>query len=217
MISKIQNPGQDIFKENYSHLSNQARKVMFGLKKKIQMIGRIPPHMMFELFEKMITPILSYGSDIWGLNQGSTEALNKVFLYFVRCVLQIKGTTSNVITLGECGRVPPSVSCRTSTICFMNRVSSMPDTTLVKQVLNSLMNLHDQGFKTWVSPVLKVMRELDIDPSSDKMHLTKSVSKHWLRTLRQTGVKIFVIYNATPSWEHTIRSSNVMSWNLIFT
>ena len=94
-------------------------------------------------------------------------------LYFVRCVLQIKGTTINVITLGECGRVPPSVSCRASTICFMNRVSSMPDTTLVKQVLNSLMNLHDQGFKTWVSPVLKVMRKLDIDPSSDKSAFNK--------------------------------------------
>ena len=173
VISKIQNPGQDIFKENYSHLSNQARKAMFGLKKKIQMIGQIPPHMMFELFEKMITPILSYGSDIWGLNQCGTEALDKVFLYFVRCVLQIKGTTSNVITLGECGRVPPSVSCRASTICFMNRVSSMPDTTLVKQVLNSLMNLHDQGFKTWVSPVFKVMRELDINPSSDKNAFNK--------------------------------------------
>ena len=132
VIYKIQNPGQDIFKENYSHLSNQAKKAMFGLKKTIQMIGQIPPHMMFELFEKTITPILSYGSDIWGLNQGGTEALDKVFLYFVRCVLQIKGTTSNVITLGEWWRVPPSVSCRASTICFMNRVSSMPDTTLVK-------------------------------------------------------------------------------------
>ena len=148
VISKIQNPGQDIFTQNYSRLSNQARKAVFGLKRKIQMIGQIPPHMMFELFEKMITPILSYGSDIWGLNQGSSEALDKVFLYFVRCVLQIKGNTNNVITLRECGRVPPSVSCRASTICFMNRVSSMPDTTLVKQVQNSLMNLHDQGFKT---------------------------------------------------------------------
>ena len=129
------------------------------------MIGQIPPNMMFELFEKMITLILSYGSDILGLKQGSTDALAKVFLCFVRCVLQIKGTTSNVISLAECGRVPPSVSCRDSTICFMNRLSNMPDTTLVKQVLNSLMNLHDQGFKTCVSLVLKVMRELDIDPS----------------------------------------------------
>ena len=147
---------------------------------------------MFELFEKMITPILSYGSDIWGLNQGGTEALDKVFLYFVRCVLQIKGTTSNEITLGECGRVPPSVSCRASTICFMNRVSSMPDTTLVKQVLNSLMHLHDQGFKTWVSPVLKVMRELDISPSSDinafnkkcKQTLIENFKTDWGKNLR---------------------------------
>ena len=94
-----------------------------------------------------------------------------------------------VITLGEYGRVPPSVSCRASTICFMNRVSSMPDTTLVKHVLNSLLNLHEQGFKTWVSPVLKVIWELDMTRPVIKMHLIKSVKQTLIENFKTDSGK----------------------------
>ena len=43
------------------------------------------------------------------------------------------------------------------------------------------MNLYDQRFKTWVSPVLKVMQELDIDPSSS---LTENFKTDWGKNLR---------------------------------
>ena len=53
------------------------------------------------------------------------------------------------------------------------------------------MNLHDQGFKTWVSPVLKVMRELDINPSSDKNAFNKKCKQTLVENFKTDWGKNF--------------------------
>jgi hypothetical protein len=48
-------------------LKNQARKALYCLYRKLRNIS-IPIDLQFKLFDTLMLPILTYGSEIWGLN-----------------------------------------------------------------------------------------------------------------------------------------------------
>ena len=121
---------------------------MFLVLQKLKNIGVTPPLIMSHIFETVIMPILTYGSDVWGYNKVACTMLDKVFLRITRCILGIKSTTSNLIGIGECGRMPPSIKCTVNTLCFLNRLMYMDDDCIVKQVYFELKDLADQGFNT---------------------------------------------------------------------
>ena len=52
--------------------------------------------------------------------------------------LYVKQSTSNIITIGECGQTPPSLDYHTNVIKYMDRVMNMNDCHIVKQVYNRL-------------------------------------------------------------------------------
>ena len=55
-----------------------------------------------------------------------------------------KATISNLIVVaGECGSFPPSAS---ASLCYMNSVMHMSDSTLVIQVYHEFKSLYEQGF-----------------------------------------------------------------------
>ena len=73
---------------------------------------------MIYLVDSLVRPILTYGSHVWGVNTAGTAAIDKVFMWYLRCILKVKATTSNFIVLGECGSPPPSITCHISTLCY---------------------------------------------------------------------------------------------------
>ena len=80
-----------------------------------------------------------------------TMASWQSLLRFVRCIMGIKATTSNMIVAGECGRLPPSTQCTIHALCYMNIVMHMNEGSLVKQVYHELRSSHDPGFNTWIT------------------------------------------------------------------
>ena len=148
---------QDVFSLNHVYLRDRANRAIFSILQRLTNIEAPPPEIMLHLFETLILPILTYGSDVWGSNKITLTILDRVFLRFIRCTLAIKWcTTSNIIVLGECGRMPPSVMCTINTLCFFNRLNCMDDDSLVKQVYMELQRLTEQDFDTWVSSLRKL-------------------------------------------------------------
>ena len=115
------------------------------------------------IFDTLIMPILTYGSDVWGHNKNAHNMLDKVFLRFIRCTLGVKCTTSNIIVYGECGRMPPSTKCTINSLCFMNRLMHMGGDSLTKKVYYELENLTQQGFDTWVGSLCKISDALQLN------------------------------------------------------
>ena len=105
----------------------------------------------FDMFDTLIRPILTYGSDVWGLSKAGLDVLDKVFLNFVRCTLNVKATTCNAIVYGECGRYPLSVFCHINVLCYLHRLLTMPGERIIKSVFHTLGTLHGQGFTTWAT------------------------------------------------------------------
>ena len=108
---------------------------------------------MFDCFDTLIKPILMYGSDLWGCNKNGQSCVDKVFFQFMRYVLHVKPSTSNLIVIGESGKFPPSVYCIISVMCFVNRLHHMDASRIPKQVYNEMVHLSEHGFTNWTSKV----------------------------------------------------------------
>ena len=168
IISSTRLANQDPLKNTYKFLSDQARKAIFSMSYKIKTIGELPIDIMFNLFDVLIKPILIYGSDVWALRSELWGTNDKVFLQYSRCMLHVKATTNNIITAGECGKFPPSTYCQISALCYLNRLHNMESNKLAKKVFCYLVELDQQGFKTWATDALKLVYDLRLDPTDDK-------------------------------------------------
>ena len=122
ILTMVQSHKGDIFSKNYDYLSGQSGKAMFSIKKRLKSGGQLPPRIQIHLFENLVRPILLYGSDVWGVNVSTNTPIDKLFFYYMRCVLHVKATTSNVIIIGESGQMPPSVYCHINALCYLKRL-----------------------------------------------------------------------------------------------
>ncbi len=66
--------------------------------------GNIPVSVCFNLFDKMIVPILLYGAEVWGYT--IRPDIENVHIKFCKYILGVSRNTSNCAVLGECGRKP---------------------------------------------------------------------------------------------------------------
>ena len=56
------------FSPTLDDLANRARKGMLAIVKVLWSIGEHSPEIVFKQFDSQIQPILTYGSEIWGLS-----------------------------------------------------------------------------------------------------------------------------------------------------
>ena len=85
-------------------LALQAGKGTLLMKMFQKRYGRLSYKISFDLFDKMITPILMYGSEIWGFQ--AVKSIELVQVQFCKYFLGVSQQTANMIALGECGRLP---------------------------------------------------------------------------------------------------------------
>ena len=69
--------------------------------------GDMPVSLGLELFDKLVVPMLLYGSDIWGYEyRYSMEIVQRKYC---KMLLGVSSSTQNDVVLGELGRLPLSV------------------------------------------------------------------------------------------------------------
>ena len=70
-----------------------------------------------EVFDKMIKPILLYGSDIWGFSQ-NIDSLEKIQLRFCKLLLKLKSSTPKYMIYGELGRFHIEIDIKIRMVSF---------------------------------------------------------------------------------------------------
>ena len=91
------------FSEAQSALSGQALKAIFQMNTYLHRFTSLPVQHRLDLFEKLITPILHYGSQVWGFAQG--KCIVRVHLQFCKQILGVKQCTQTYFVYGELGRM----------------------------------------------------------------------------------------------------------------
>ena len=90
------------FSDTQNTLSCQALKNIFILNKHLYKFTDMPISQKIDLFDKPISPILNYGSDVWVFVKGSS--VERVHLQFLKRLLGVKRNTQNDFIYGKVGR-----------------------------------------------------------------------------------------------------------------
>ena len=89
-----------------------------------------------DLFEKLITPILNYGSQVWGFAQ--CACIERVHLQFCKRLLGVKKCTQNDFVYGELGRLNCQYVRYFFIIKYWVKILHANDNKYVKKVYNML-------------------------------------------------------------------------------
>ena len=120
---------------------------------------------MLKLFDASVKPILTFGSDIWGLNSAAQDKIDVFHRTFLKHLLCVKTSTCNSFVYGETGCFPLSIDLSAFTYRFFHRLINLPKTTLAKYVFDEMMRLSNLGFNSWVTKVHQSLTEIGLNDS----------------------------------------------------
>ena len=148
------------FSETQNTLSGQAQKAIFKLNKYLYKFTFIPPKHKMELFDKLITPIMNYGSEVWGFIQGTS--LERVHLQFCKQLLGVKKSTQNDFVYGELGRTTLITKRYLIIVKYWFKILTSPDNKYINLVYRMMLNDLElrQNIVNWASLVKHLLLSL---------------------------------------------------------
>ena len=142
------------FNKTKSRQVSQGRRAMFSLLTKSKKL-ELPLDIQSELFDQLVSPILLYGSEIWGYED--CKILESFHVKFCKNVLKVNKNTANCIALGELGRVKIRYGINCRMLCFWLRLKSGNSSKLSCTMLRLLKSMSDaQTYSSpWISKKLR--------------------------------------------------------------
>ena len=108
-------------------LSIKATQVVYALNNKIK-LSKLPTKLALKLFTALISPILLYGSEVWGpfidldFEGWDKFKIQQVHTQFIKRILGCNFKTSNIMSRGEVGVRPLLLDIIKRTISFMQDI-----------------------------------------------------------------------------------------------
>ena len=126
------------FTETHKTLSGQALKAIFKLNQYLYKFTDISPRHILDLYDKLITPILTYGGEIWGFSKHLQQ--ERVHLQFCKKILGVKRSTQNDFVYGELGRAPLQSKLFYSIIAYWFKILETQETKYIKFAYQLMLN-----------------------------------------------------------------------------
>ena len=102
----------------------------------------MPVSNILDLFDKLIVPILNYGSEVWGFHQA--QDIERVHLSFCKRVLGVKKSTQNDFIYGLLGRMPMYLSRQLRIVKYWLKIVSGQKSMYVNVIYNSCLERIDK-------------------------------------------------------------------------
>ena len=136
----------------------QAEKAMYSLIRKARAL-LLPIDLQIKLFDKMVKPILLYGSEVWGF--GNLDILERTLLKFLKIILSMKTSTPNFMVYGETGVFPLYIDIQCRVISFWAKLVTSNLLKLSTSLYNVCLSLYrhsdqNQRFK-WIKNVRDIL------------------------------------------------------------
>ena len=123
------------FNPTIDDVSVKANRAVFALNNKYE-ISKLPMKLAIKLFNSFITPILLYGSEVWGpfldYDYLSWEAskIERVQMQFIKRLLGCNIQTSNIMASGEIGVRPLLLNIIKRVVGYINSIRNRPNSTV---------------------------------------------------------------------------------------
>ena len=133
-------------------MAARSKKGVIGILRLLWSLGNQSPQMFFKLFDCQIQPILTYGSEVWGL-LADKSIIERVHLFAIKRFLNVSIRTPNALVYGESGRYPLYVNMYVKQINYWLTLTRMGDDRIPKKCYTMLYNIHCSNKNNWVSSI----------------------------------------------------------------
>ena len=131
--------------------------------------------MKLSLFDKLVVPILTYGSEIWGIYE--FKEVEKIHMKFCKYILGVKKQTPNCAIYGELGRYPLSIICLERSLKYWIKILNNPHSPMFRLYMEQTMR---NNKKLWGNCIGTKLEQLGygylleyFDPSINVLSLMK--------------------------------------------
>ena len=137
------------------------------------------PHVAFQLFDSLVAPILTYGSEIWGCYDKGQEA-DTLHLGFIKRVLRLPLSTDTAAVLAESGRLPFHCRMWENQVRYWKRLHSEANTNplrLLSMAFHENLQRQKQDKPSWALTSTNGLNSMGLG-LDDAMHTMKPVATH---------------------------------------
>ena len=128
---------------NQKILDGKGLKALNVLLFKLRQL-RIKPSTACQLVDAFVGSILSYGSEIWGITK--SKEIERIHLKFLKYILCLKASTSNMAVFVELSRFPLYISRCVHVIKYWIKLMKS-DNVLIKELCLDMMANVNRGLK----------------------------------------------------------------------
>ena len=133
-----------------NELCTMAERAMYSLYKKSRSL-HLPIDIQFNLFDRVVLPIMLYLCEVWGFsNLSPLESLHRKFC---KMALKLRSSTPNIMIYGETGRFPLEVLVKMRMTNYWSRIV-LGKKEKLSFIAYSICKSHlfDSGLETdWIS------------------------------------------------------------------
>ena len=138
-----------------------ALHAFFGLRRHTD-FNKLKPSLAFKIFDSMISPILTYNSEVWGafaksdFKSSDSSAIEKTHLQFCKRYLEVHNKASNIACRAELGKFPLIIDINKKILKYLNYLREKEESSIVKQSLKISIDLHYNGHNSFYSSLTKM-------------------------------------------------------------
>ena len=182
-------------------LANHASFALHNLFSLFNQV-ELPISQKCKLFDALITSILNYSSEVWGMHEAKDIEL--LHTKFCRRILGVKKSTNLVALYGELGRFPLIIVRKLRMLKYWQNILNMNNHMLTKQVYILLKNDADLNISyikesNWASQIKKMLDtlgfsdiwihqfEIDIPFDLIKQRLTDTYKQSWYSDINNSN------------------------------
>ena len=115
-----------------SHLVSAARKAVHAMRRRCAYLHLRDPQQQCKLFDILVLPILSYGSEVWATDPRIGAAAEVLHRQFLKRLIGIRGSTATDLVLAELGRHPLQIHFWQQILRYHNRFFKLDSVRLSK-------------------------------------------------------------------------------------
>lgn len=207
--------------------SVQAKKILYGILKSLSKFKPLSYDIYFKVFDSKVSPILLYGSEVWGFD--NVSIVEAVHLAACKRFLGVKTSTPNSVVYGECGRYPLYISMYKRIIKYWIRILNLQDSRYVKLSYNMLLQLAMHGKMNWVYKVKQLLcsngfgfiweqQRIDNVPafiSEFTLRLKLSFEQEWHNSLAtSTKTNTYSLFKLSVCYEPYLKSITIAKFRV---
>ena len=127
------------FSEHRKYCKMKGTNAMFNLLRKCHTLS-LPIDSQIDLFDQTVLPILTYGCELWGME--NCDILENIRLRYFKMILKLNTKTPNYVVLGETGKLYIRSFIKKRMLHFWIKIATGKQSRISKIIYNILLKEH---------------------------------------------------------------------------